>query len=216
MAELSLKSVGLLLASILGSASPGNATEEPRYKVESGSGPIEIRDYAPMVIAEVQVSGNREAAIQQGFRTLAGYIFGKNDPKSKIAMTTPVTQEPGQAGGAQGGQTIAMTAPVTQEPGKASTWIVRFGMPEGSTLANLPKPLDSAIRLREVPGRRIAAIRFSGLYTEEAFADQQRKLDGFIRERQLQKVGPPSFAFYDPPWTPFFLRRTEILQPVAR
>ena len=81
--------------------------ELPPYTVERSEGAREIRVYGPHLLAEVRVAGGRQAAIQAGFRTLAGYIFGGNAGSSRIAMTAPVAQQ-----GAQQGTRIAMTAPV--------------------------------------------------------------------------------------------------------
>ena len=83
--------------------------EQPEYQIINSNGPIEIRSYGPMIAAEAEVRGERKAAINEGFRLIAGYIFGNNAPHSKIDMTAPVQQ--------QRQQTIAMTAPVTH-PGR--------------------------------------------------------------------------------------------------
>lgn len=99
--------------------------EQPDYKVEKQDGSIEIRSYGPMIAAETQVQGERKSAINEGFQQIAGYIFGKNAPQAKIAMTAPV--EP------QKSQKIAMTAPVTQQ-GQENSWTVRFIMPKSWTM----------------------------------------------------------------------------------
>ena len=114
------------------------AIEEPRYEVLAKDGPFELRQYAPTIVAEVTVPGDRDAAVNAGFKALAGYIFGANVPKQKIEMTAPVTQEPGEK--------IAMTAPVTQQA-KGGEWIVRFVMPSSWTMKTLPKPVDPRVRL---------------------------------------------------------------------
>ena len=61
--------------------------EQPGYAVVESRDSIEIRDYAPMIVAEVEVSGERKAAINQGFRMIAEYIFGNNSSVRKVAMT---------------------------------------------------------------------------------------------------------------------------------
>ena len=67
--------------------------EQPDYKVATSDGSIEVRDYGPMIAAEAEVKGERKAAIEEGFRLIAGYIFGANKPNAKIAMTAPVQQQ---------------------------------------------------------------------------------------------------------------------------
>lgn len=193
-------------AALLGSIVGVHAeTEQARYSVVLQQGPFELRAYDPSVVAEVKAEGDRDGAVNAGFRILAAYIFGANVPGTSIAMTAPVTQEAGQR--------IAMTAPVTQQGGMGA-WTIRFIMPAGSKLATLPRPKDSRIRLVEVPGRRIAAVRFSGFATDAALAEQERQLGEWMATRKLKPAGRAVFAYYDPPWTLPFLRRNEVLVPV--
>ncbi|MEN3289705.1 MAG: hypothetical protein V7634_4005, partial [Bradyrhizobium sp.] len=102
--------------------------EQPEYAVEVSDGAIEVRSYAPMIAAEAVVEGERKAAINAGFKLIAGYIFGANKPNAKIAMTAPVQQQK---------QTIAMTAPDTQQS-TGDAWTVRFIMPKSWTMETLP------------------------------------------------------------------------------
>ena len=126
------------------------ATEQPSYRVATKFDDFEIREYAPYVVAETEVSGTRESAGNAGFRILAAYIFGKNRGERKIAMTAPVAQAEGRK--------IAMTAPVAQAQGAPGSFVVRFGMPARFTLATLPEPLDPA-RLAALDAR----FRFDAL-----------------------------------------------------
>ena len=133
--------------------------EQPEYKVFATEKNIQIRDYAPMIVAETQVTGERDKAISEGFRIIADYIFGNNLSSKKVAMTAPVTQ--------QASEKIAMTAPVTQQ-GEGNSWQVRFVMPASFTLETLPKPKNPAVQLKEIKGKRFAVMRFSGLAREES------------------------------------------------
>jgi len=187
-------------------AGPAMAVETPRYEVKLKDGPFEVRAYPPLLAAEVAVEGEREAAINRGFRLLADYIFGANRSRAKVAMTAPVTQTPSEK--------IAMTAPVTQTPqGKA--WSVRFIMPAQYTRETIPEPLDPAVRIVEEPAWRVAALRFSGFSTADRLARKSAELEAAIRAKGLKAAGPITFAFYDPPWTPPFLRRSEVMAPVS-
>jgi SOUL heme-binding protein len=125
--------------------------EQPKYRVVESSGNIEIRDYAPMIVAEAEVAGDRRDSIGKGFRIIADYIFGNNTSAQKVPMTAPVTQ--------QGNEKIAMTAPVTQQ-GDGNIWRVRFVMPSSYTMETLPKPNNPAVKLKEIGAKRYAAIRF--------------------------------------------------------
>jgi len=178
------------------------AVEEPRHAVIEKTGAFELRRYEPMVLAEVVETGERGAAANAGFRALAGYIFGDNAPKTKIAMTAPVTQTRGEK--------IAMTAPVTQSR-ESGGWIVRFVMPDGATRASLPAPTNPAVRLVDLPGRTVAVRRFSGFATETALRRETDALNAEIAQRKLHPSGAATVAFYDPPWTLPFMRRNEVM-----
>ncbi|MBY0613438.1 MAG: heme-binding protein [Beijerinckiaceae bacterium] len=179
--------------------------EQPEYKIESVAGSIEIRSYGPMIAAEAVVEGERVAAIREGFRLIAAYIFGANEPNAKIAMTAPVQQQK---------QTIAMTAPVTQQ-GAGTAWVVRFIMPKSSTIETLPKPNDRRVSLKPLPSRRFVAITFSGFGSDDAIEDHTQELRRYASEHGRVTVGQPLLAFYDPPWTLPFLRRNEVMLELA-
>lgn len=180
------------------------STEIPAYRVAQRDGDIEIRDYPALVAAEVTVGGDRNTAVREGFRLLAGYIFGGNDGGRRIAMTAPVMQQP------QPGTRIAMTAPVMQTRiGKS--WTIRFVMPSSFTLDTLPTPDSAQVMLRAIAPSRTAALRFSGLTREPDIIKRTERLDAFITQHGLKPAGAPTLARYDPPWQPWFMRRNEIL-----
>jgi DNA gyrase inhibitor GyrI len=190
---------------LLGAAAWGpivSNVEQPKYAVVQRVNNIEIRDYAPMIVAETHVSGQQKEAIGRGFRIIATYIFGENLSAQKIDMTAPVSQ--------QVGEKIAMTAPVTQQSG-GETWQVRFVMPSSNTMATLPKPKNPAVTLREIPAKRLAVIRFAGLAGQESLKRHTDELEDFIRTAKLTPTSPPIYAFYNPPWTLPFFRRNEVM-----
>jgi SOUL heme-binding protein len=189
------------------STATGLAAEEPKYTLVLEQKPFSVRDYPPLITAEVTVGGARSEAANAAFRILAGFIFGKNvapgGGTDKIAMTAPVTQS----------AKIAMTAPVTQS-GKGGEWVVGFIMPPEYSRATLPKPVDPRIAIRTIPARRMAVVTFSGNAKDDDLARQQTALEGFITSQKLAQRGPAQFAFYDPPFKPGFLRRNEVMIPV--
>lgn len=206
----------VILAGLASAATPSLAdsdVEHARYSIITSDGPIEIRDYAPQIVAETTVAGEREEAIREGFRRLAGYIFGSNAPKQKIAMTAPVVQAPQ-------GEKIAMTAPVDQarvnDASSGDAWRVRFTMPAEYTMAALPQPNDSSVRLTELPAKRMAAIRFSGVATNTDLVENEKKLFDFTHARNLAPKGAAHYAFYDPPWTLPWNRRNEVMVEIGR
>ena len=202
ISTLALILIGFLAWSIIGSRG-----EQPKYTVVSVKNNIEVRDYAPMIVAEVETTGEREEAITKGFNILADYIFGNNKSSAKVAMTAPVTQ--------QESQKIAMTAPVTQKSVDGK-WQVRFMMPSDYNLSSLPQPNNTAIRLKEVPSKRFVVIRFSGIATESVLRENLVKLHDHIREERIKTVSEPTYAFFNPPWTLPPMRRTEIMIEISK
>ncbi len=191
---------------VLGVASSAMAIEEAAYSVVVQEGNLEIRDYAPQLLAETRVDGSMEDAGNRAFRVLFRYISGENQPQEKIAMTAPVSQQ-------RDGEKIAMTAPVGQER-DGDDWLVSFMMPASYTMATLPAPTDSRVVLREVPARRVAAIRYSGFWSEKNYERNKETLVAWIQEQGLRVSGTPVWARYNSPFMPWFMRRNEILMPV--
>ena len=187
------------------------ATETPKYKVISQDGDFEIRQYEPRIIAEVSVTGDLDDATGEGFRTLAGFIFGDN----RVVGAQAMTMSSGES------SKIAMTAPVTIEPVKpgqsftmSREWRVEFTMPSQYTLSILPKPNNPSIRIKEVPIKTYAVVRYSGMNTEHRINDETRRLLEWIQAQGATVKGELELARYNPPWTLPMLRRNEILAPI--
>lgn len=193
-------------AVILGAVLAGpimSDVEHPKYKVISDyhEEQIQIREYAPLLIAELSVDGTRQEAISEGFRQLADYIFGNNISKSQIAMTAPVSQK---------SEKIAMTAPVTQKP-QQGQWLISFVMPSEYTQETIAKPVNPNIHLKQIDTHHKIVIRFSGQNTDDNIQEYLGKLKEFMQKNQIQAISEPSYAFYNPPWTLPPLRRNEIM-----
>lgn len=183
------------------------AIEEARYEVIQKSGDFEVRDYASHILAETVVEANLEDAGSKAFKRLFGYISGANRSRDKVAMTAPVSQQPA-------GEKIAMTAPVGQQRAD-DKWLVSFMMPDAYTLGTLPEPDDPSVTVREVPARRVAAVRYSGFWSEKNYSRYKAELESWIDGKNLIITGEAIWARYNAPFTPWFLRRNEILIPVA-
>lgn len=196
----------LAAAVIFIGAADAMAIEEAGYNVVKKEGKFEIRDYAPHILAETIVDGDIEQAGSKAFNRLFRYISGDNRSREKVAMTAPVSQEPR-------GEKIEMTAPVGQR-GAGEQWAVSFMMPASYTLETLPEPDDPKISLRQVPAHRMAAVRYSGFWSEKKYLRYKKKLEAWVQEEGLTIVGDPVWARYNSPFTPWFLRRNEILIPV--
>lgn len=161
---------------------PLMAAEEPPYTVIDTRGEIEVRRYGPAILAETDM-----VQPDGGFKRLAGYIFGGNASGESIAMTAPVQRE-------LSGELRHMA----------------FFMPTGYDMNSLPQPGDSDVRLREVPARTVAVLRFSGRATQQRVAQQRSTLAQQLVSEGLEARGDWLLNQYNPPWTPPFMRRNEI------
>ena len=195
------------------------AIEEPKFALLSKDGAIELRQYAPFLIAETVVEGDMDEASNRGFRLIADFIFGNNQAagesgsSAKIAMTAPVTVAPDAPA-----QKIAMTAPVTiaalesaANPMAARRWRIHFVMPSEYSLATLPKPKNNAVTIREVPAKQFAVLNYSGFNTETKVQQRTAELLSWVKAKNLNPLGPPQLSRYDPPWTLPMWRRNEIM-----
>ena len=167
------------------------AIEEAKYALVKKDDKFEIRDYAAHVQAVMIVDGDFEDAGSKAFKTLLHYISGGNQTGTEIAMIAPVGQEPVQ-----------------------ENWVVSFVMPAAYTLVSLPTPKEPLVSLREVPARRVAVISYSGVWSKNNYLKNKSELESWINKQNLFVVGEPKWARYDPPFTPWFLRRNEILIPI--
>lgn len=197
---------------------PVRNIEEPKYTVVSEASSYEIREYASYIVAETTVSGaeNRDEAARKGFPIIAGYIFGDNTKKDKMAMTVPVNTEESTS------EKIAMTAPVntekiamtvpvnTEKVQESNTYKISFVMPSKYTLETLPEPNDKRIELREVPAHKVAVRRFSWTTSESAFKKHEAELLEALRHDGVETVGAVNVARYNTPWTIPFMLRSEV------
>ena len=194
------------------------AIEEPKYEVVNAAQGYEIREYAAYIIAETTISGakDRDEAARKGFPIVAGYIFGDNTSKDKIAMTAPVNTEAGES------EKIAMTAPVntekiamtvpvnTEQEKDDGTYKISFVMPSEYTLETLPTPNDSRVSIKEVPSRKVAVKRFTWSASESVIKAQEEELLAAIARDGFETVGAINVARYNPPWTMPFMLRNEV------
>lgn len=178
-----------LLALTLGNTAMASDIEEPSWTLVETLDQVELRDYAPSIQAITQLEHSGQTS--SGFQRLAGFIFGGNETGEKIAMTAPVEE------------TLQ-----TDEP------VMAFTLPSEYTLSDLPVPADDSVTIKPVPGRTMAAIRFSGWATAGKVERNTEALIETLAEYGIDAVGTPSLNQYNPPWTPPFLRRNEIMVEV--
>jgi hypothetical protein len=200
----------LILAALLYAVFSVIRLEKPSYRVVYERGDIEYRQYEPYLVSETVIEQARDykAAGNEGFRRLFRYISGNNAGQAKIAMTVPVAQ-------AESSQKIAMTVPV-QQTEAAEGWRVAFMLPSEYTLETAPQPTDSRVKIRAVPGRLTAVLRYSGRWTERNYAEKRAALLEALEQASITPVGEVQSAQYTPPSTPPFLRRSEVLVEIDR
>ena len=208
-----VRCLALVLFTLIATSQTAMAIEEPSFKVIVKSGNFELRQYAPMLVAETLVDGDMDDAGSTGFRRIADYIFGNNQVQTstgsaKIAMTAPVTMEPQS-------QKIAMTAPVALMPaesmGASKQWRVHFVMPSQYNMNTIPTPKNPDVKLREIPGKLFAVSSFTGFNTQTRVQAKTDELNAWIGQKNLKVLSQAQFARYDPPWTLPMFRRNEVM-----
>ena len=181
----------LLFIVLAGVSAMAHSIEEPQYEVLQSIDGIEIRQYQATVQAITTLPGSSNTS--EGFRRLAGFIFGGNNKEQKIAMTAPVQETLGE-----------------KSPEMA------FTMPNEYRLEDLPTPTDSRVSLHNVPARTVAVVSFSGWATQNRTERFERELRDTLSDSSITIIGAASLNQYNPPWTLPFLRRNEVMIEVAR
>ena len=174
--------------------------EKPSYNVVLKEDGLEIRDYAPTIVVETQVLASRRDAAGEAFQSLFNYISGDNTARLEIPMTSPVAQT--QAGRGSG-----------KVSGK---WAIRFFLPKNLSVENIPQPLQQDVNIVTLAAQRFASVSFKGTQNDKKVAKYTAQLREFIAEKGFGVTGEPVYAFYDPPFVPWFLRDNEILLPIQK
>ena len=200
--------VALSFAALILTGANAMAIEEPRYEVLASTDDYEVRRYDSYIIAETDVEGSYKTSGNKAFRILAGYIFGDNQASEKMAMTAPVGSRP-----ADDSVKMNMTAPVASAPSQdaADFYTYSFVMENKYSLETLPVPNDPRVRLRVVPERTVAVHRYSGSWSETNYLKHERVLLDALADDGVSTLGAPVSARYNAPFTPWFMRRNEVM-----
>lgn len=160
--------------------------EMPQYTVIKKYNDVEIRQYPKMVVAQTTLPDTAmDKNMNNGFRTIAGYIFGGNDSNQKIAMTAPVVMTMGD------------------------TATMYFVMPKQYKKDQLPKPTSSKVKILEEAEKVLAVITFGGFSSAEKVALYRKKLASVLNQNQIKMVGPYLYMGYNAPWD-IINRRNEV------
>jgi len=184
------------------------AIEEAAYTTIIKEKNLAVRLYEPHILAETIVDSDFDSAGNKAFNRLFKYISGNNTSSQKVAMTAPVAQE-------QASEKISMTVPVGQQANN-NQWAISFMMPASYSMATIPQPKDPSVTIRQVPKQYIAAIEYSGFWSQKNYQQHKDQLDAWIKQKQFTAIGEPVWARYNAPFTPWFLRRNEVLIPIAQ
>ena len=200
----------VLLTAILLSGCGGFALayEEPGYTVVERYQEFELRQYDTYLVAETSVSGDFDDVGGEAFRRLFDYISEGDRPQGKIAMTTPVIQQPLPT-------VTEQSAVDDASPGANNRYRFAFVMPAGYSLEDLPRPENPKVLIKSVPARLMAARRYTGTWSEERYRSNEQQLLAAVQAAGLKTLGPPIFARYNAPFSLWFLRRNEVLVEVA-
>lgn len=167
------------------------SVEKPKYEPSEADGSFELREYPELLVAEAVAGGDRSAALDKGFGQLADYIFAKSRDGAKVAMTAPVLSS-----AAAGGK-----------------WATRFVMPSKFTKDTLPET-GADVAIKTIPARKVAVFQFGGVTEEDVLSANEQELRDWVGAKKFEAAGEPERAFYNSPFTPGPLRRTEIWLPI--
>ena len=177
----------ILLTSQIAIIIATSRTEHQKYATLEKDGRFEIRHYPRSMMASVKRTGSYGSVSGEGFRILAGYIFGGNEKQKKISMTSPVR--------------------MSQEEDQ---FTMSFVMPSGMDNDSLPVPDNPAIRIWESKGGRTASISFGGFANDRIIAEKKKELAAMLLSKGLGHKEDFEFLGYNPPYQ-LLMRRNEIL-----
>lgn len=165
--------------------------EKPKYELLEQISNYEIREYNNLLLAEVEVDSIDREALNNGFLEVADFIFGNNSTES-------------------GSEKIAMTSPVLDTRVDENSRTIAFVMPSKWTAENLPEPNNDKLKIYTA-SKTFAVKTIYGSWNEDKL---QKKLEDFkqaLKEEKIPYTGNVTFAYYDPPSAPFFIRKVEIM-----
>ena len=168
-----------------------NKTETQPYSIVRTEKDFEIRFYPSVKMAMITSSAKTYKELgNSGFRKLAGYIFGGNETKEKISMTTPVHMDINQT---------------------EST--MSFVMPTQYNKDNLPMPNDSNVTIKNSSQEYVAVIKFAGYASENDIKLYTNKLENALKAASIPYYGHFRFLGYNPPFQ-LIGRRNEVIVSV--
>ncbi len=160
------------------------STETPDYRVTRTDGAFELRVYPALRLAKTGMASDMDGS----FMRLFGYITGKNERSESIAMTTPVI--------------------IDRKTGEGS---MSFIVPKATLDKGVPQPKSEQVRIDDLAAGTFAVHRFKGTSRGKDEKAALEALKAWCQAQKIEVQGEPLFAYYDPPWTPAFMCRNEVL-----
>ena len=188
MAGLIVLLLAVVVVAVAGCKATRSGYESAPYRVVLRDGKFEVRDYPALTLVETLMSSGGTNSADGSFNRLFRFITGNNEASQKIAMTTPVFMS-----------------------GNEKNRAMAFVMPAGEKVAQVPKPKDATVTVREVAAGRYAIFRYSGGRNAKKEAEVERQLRAWMQAERLPAKLAPVFGYFDPPWIPAFLRRNEVM-----
>jgi hypothetical protein len=161
--------------------------EMPKYTVlKSYEKNIELRQYPNMVVAKTSLKDNSfDQSGSDGFRSIAGYIFGGNEKEQKIAMTSPVVMELNDSA------------------------TMYFVMPSQYKKDDLPNPSNKKVTIQEEVSKVLLVVRYGGYSNDERIESHIAVLKNIIQKHHLKANGGFMYMGYNAPWD-IINRRNEV------
>jgi hypothetical protein len=151
--------------------------EMPKYRVIKKLGEVEIREYPSLILAQTSLKkSDYDQEGSNGFRTVAGYIFGGNQSQQKIAMTAPVIMKMGDSAS------------------------MSFVMPSEYNMQDLPTPSNNQVKLIQENSKILAVIRFGGYSSTDKIKKYADQLYSELKSNKLETRGELLFMGYNAPW----------------
>jgi len=168
-----------------------NQTQSQQYKIIQTEKDFEIRFYPSVAIATITSAAKSYKELSNnGFKKLSGFIFGKNESKQQIAMTSPVHMH------------------ISDEVSSMS-----FVMPSEYNKTNIPKPLNREVVISNSLDEYVAVVQFGGFATDKEIIHKAKKLETLLKENSLNWYGYFRFLGYNSPYQ-MLGRKNEVIVSV--
>lgn len=168
--------------------------ETPKYTTLKRTAEYEIRKYDSFLVCETATTSS-DVTTGDGFNTLAGFIFGKNEKEEKMNMTTPVYT----------------TSSTRDQKTKMQFVLEKSKYEKPSEVPSASGAAVNAIDVKESEGALCAAILVPGVPLEKDVRDAEATLRESLERDGIQVEEGYELARYNEPFILPPFRRNEVL-----